>query len=128
MVRAAAAGIFNYANADPTEKNWRIRHRLLLNEIYRREEQQLLLAAHQHWCAYVAHGNLTEDSFSNIKQELTKTFTALHSITFPWQAATEPQVENSTIDAETQKLIDVYRQMVASNQPQEQDDGRTEPA
>lgn len=125
MVRAAASGIIDYANADPTEKNWRIRHRLLLNELHRREEQQMLETAHQHWCAYVAHGNLTEDSFSDIKQELTKVFTTLQSVIFPWQVTAEPQTRNSTIDAETQKLIDIYKQMVDGEKSRENDDGTT---
>lgn len=109
MVRAAASGMIDYAGADPTEKNWRIRHRLLLQEVHRQEEQKMLDVVHRHWCAYTSHGNLSDDSFSNVKSAAAAALIAVQTVIFPWEKQNKQEPKNSTIDAETQKLIDLYR-------------------
>jgi len=121
MVRAATTGAINYAGADPTEKNWRIRHRLMLREVCRREEQNLLEHVHRHWCAFTSHGNLNEDSFGRVKTEVANVLTDLQNAIFPWNAAAKTEVKNSTIDATTQSLIDAYRTMVAKAESQDQE-------
>jgi hypothetical protein len=115
MVRAAATGAIDYTGADPREKNWRIRHRLLLTEVQRQEETQLLAHAHRHWCAFMAHGNLTEESFSGVKDAINTGLLNLQNAIFPWHKTDKPDPKTGTIDAETQKLIDIYRQMTAEN-------------
>lgn len=109
MVRAAASGAIDYTGADPTEKNWRIRHRLLLGEVHRQEEQKLLEHVHRHWCAFTGHGSLNEDSFKRVKTEVSEVLTELQHTLFPWDKQVKQEAKNSTIDAETQNLIDAYR-------------------
>ena len=109
MVRAAASGAVDYSRADPTDINWRIKHRLLLTELQRREEQSLTEHLHRHWCAYVAHGSLTEDSFKNIKTSATDTLTELQALVFPWAVKTENKDEKGTMDDETQRLVNRYK-------------------
>jgi hypothetical protein len=109
MVRAAASGTVDYSCADPTNINWRIKHKLLLTELQRKEEQALAEHLHRHWCAYVAHGSLTEDSFKNIKSAATDTLTELQALVFPWKAKTENKEEKGTIDDETQRLVNKYK-------------------
>jgi hypothetical protein len=116
MVRAAASGAINYAGADPTEKNWRIRHRLLLREIYRQEDQKMLEHAHRHWCAFTGHGNLNEESFTNVKTEVANVLTDLQNVIYPWAAKNKKEAGNSTIDSSTQQLIDQYRKMLAETE------------
>jgi hypothetical protein len=114
MVRAAASGAINYAGADPYDRSWRLKHRLLLQEIHRREEHALLDCVHRHWCAYLSHGGLTEESFSQVKASATETLTSIEDAIFPWASPkddAEAETKNSTMDPETQALIDKYKRM-----------------
>ena len=109
MVRAAASGVVDYSRADPTDMNWRIKHKLLLTEVQRREEQDLAAHVHHHWCAYVAHGSLTPESFKETKAAATTALTELQALVFPWAAKTENKEEKGTIDDDTQRLVNKYR-------------------
>jgi len=102
------------------DNRWRIKHRLLLLEMQRRENQHALEYTHKHWCAYLSHGGLTEDSFANVKKQAGETFVDLQNSIFPWRAPepTEEQPKeessekadpNSKIDPETQKLIERFK-------------------
>lgn len=113
MVRAAASGAIDYTGADPTEKNWRIRHRLLLREVHRQEEQKLLDCVHRHWCAFTGHGSLSEDSFKKVKTSVSDVLSDLQQVIFPWDTQSKKEAKNSTIDPETQRLIDNYKKMMA---------------
>jgi hypothetical protein len=112
MVRAAASGAIDYTGADPMEKNWRIKHRLLLKEVHRQEEQKLLEHVHQHWCAFTGHGNLNDDSFKRVKTEVSDVLGAIQNVIFPWDKQVKQEAKNSTIDAETQNLVEVYKELV----------------
>jgi hypothetical protein len=116
MVRAAVAGAVDYSRADPSDIQWRIKHRLLLGEVERHEEQKMLDSLHRHWCAYLAHGGLTEDSFIGVKKSAGDTLTALQRTIFPWQAENSEETstqtteaENSKLDGETQQLIERFK-------------------
>jgi hypothetical protein len=120
MVRAAAAGTIDYSRADPMDNRWRIKHRLMLLEIQRREDQSVLEHVHRHWCAYLSHGNLNEDSFANVKKRAGETLTDLQASVFPWNAKkpdktteeeekNETEAQNSKIDPETKKMIEKYK-------------------
>jgi hypothetical protein len=112
MVRAAVSGAIDYSRADPTDKNWRMRQRLILSEIQRQEEVELLHGVHRQWLAYISHGGLTPESFADTKTAANDTLRALKASIFPWEASlnAEPKRENDTIiDAETQRLIDSYK-------------------
>lgn len=115
MVRAAASGVIDYSGADPMNKNWRIKHRLLLREMHRQEERRLLSHVHQHWCAYLSHGSLEPDSFKNVKEATSDALNSLQRTIFPWdkpeEVKTESPTGNSTIDPETQRLIDRYKEL-----------------
>lgn len=133
MVRAAVSGAVDYSRADPTDIRWRIKHRLVLLEMQRRENQNVLEYTHRHWCAYLAHGGLTEDSFANVKKNAGETLTDLQNSVFPWNAeakdeetpdgeSNETEAQNSKIDPETKKLIEkfkVWRQGPAESKPAE---------
>jgi hypothetical protein len=119
MVRAAASGAVDYSGADPLNKNWRIKHRLLLAEVHRQEEHRLLEHVHQHWCAYLAHGSLEPDSFKRVKDSTGQSLTHLQNVIFPWdskpEVKTESTAQKSTIDPETQRLIDRYKALTSQN-------------
>lgn len=117
MVRAAVTGAMDYSRADPTDNKWRIKHRLLLGEIQRREDQHMLEHMHRHWCAYLAHGSLTEESFLNVKHSAGDTLKSLQNLIFPWsvdeKAKHEPEIEkqdeNSKMDDESRKLVERFK-------------------
>lgn len=131
MVRAAVSGAVDYSRADPTDTRWRIKHRLVLLEMQRRENQHVLEYTHRHWCAYLAHGGLTEDSFGNVKKNAGETLIDLQNSVFPWNAkketeenpdgeSNETEAQNSKIDPETKKMIEkfkVWRQGQTTAQP-----------
>lgn len=72
---------------------------------------------HRHWCAYLAHGALTEESFLNVKKEAGDVLINLQDTIFPWNAKpkdekskeNENEPENSKIDAESQKMIEKFK-------------------
>ena len=79
-----------------------------------------VVSTHRHWCAYLAHGGLTEDSFANVKQNAGETLTDLQNNVFPWNAApkteetpdgesSETEAQNSKIDPETKKMIEKFK-------------------
>ena len=113
MVRAAVSGAINYTGADPQNRQWRIRHRLLLKEVERREDYDLLTAAHKHWLAFLSHGNLTEDSFKNVQEKSNALMTDIKDTVFPWLKTdqTEESAKNVTLDTSVQALIDRYKKM-----------------
>ena len=113
MVRAAVSGAINYTGADPRNRQWRIRHRLLLSEVERREDYELLTTAHRHWLAFFSHGNLTEDSFKDVQSKSNELLTDIKNATFPWLKSETPEEKpkNVTLDNDVQELINRYRQM-----------------
>jgi hypothetical protein len=113
MVRAAVSGAVDYSRADPLDNRWRLKHRLLISELQRREAQHMLEYQHQHWCAYVAHGGLQEDSFANVKKSASEILADLQNSVFPWletvKKDAETEEKDSKIDSETQELINKYK-------------------
>lgn len=118
MVRAAASGAIDYSQADPDDPNWYVRHRLLLSEVKRQDRKSMLEVAQRHWLAYVSHGRLTEESFSNTKKHASELVDEYYSLLFPWtnvdketaNTSKEQEAATATIDNETQALINAYRQ------------------
>lgn len=113
MVRAAVTGAIDYSRADPRDRHWRIKHRLVLEELQRADDQKLLEYTHAHWCAYVSHGGLKETSFKTAKEAALRTLRGLQNVISPWTVKPENEGENSTIDSETSKLVKVYKQALA---------------
>ena len=113
MVRAAVSGAIDYTGADPRNRQWRIRHRLLIREVERREDYTVLLAAHQHWLALLSHGNLTEESFKNVQDTANSLMSDIKNASFPWIKDSEPEKtpKNVTLDKSTQALINRYKQL-----------------
>lgn len=112
MVRAAVSGAISYADADPENKKWRIKHRLVITEIARQDKQQILERYHSHLCAYLSHSRLTDDSFEKIKMDANSAYTQIRSVIYPWleeEKETENTAKESKIDAGTQALIDKYK-------------------
>lgn len=119
MVRAAVSGAIDYSRADPTDINWRLKQKLVLQEVQRREEVVLLSAVHQQWLAYVAHGSLTEKSFGDVKTAANAALDRLQEAIFPWLETPKPADKNDTIlDAETQSLVDKYKAWQAEREAQ----------
>jgi hypothetical protein len=124
MVRAAASGAFNYERADPYNKQWRIRHSLVLREVVRSADESMLAAAHQHWLAYVSHPQLEPDSWKNVKQKAADTLTELSNSVYAVNTGSKKETGSpeDTIYAKYGNLIDSYRAMVANENAQKKAD------
>lgn len=109
MVRAAITGAFNYAGSDPTDKKWKIRHRLIIAGMMDNDDKELLQTLHRHWLGYLAHGNLTPESFERVKTFATEVLQDIKKAIYPWRAAEEPQQKNAIISAEDNDLIARYK-------------------
>lgn len=114
MVRAATSGAFNYAGADPYNRQWRLRQLLALREVARKDNEELLRAAHAHWLAYVGHSNLEPDSWKDAKNRAAELLQSLQRVIFPWQADNENKGQTDTINDKYGDLITQYRRMIAS--------------
>ena len=113
MVRASASGAVDYTTADPYDKKWRIKHILILQEIARLDDEKLMLAAHQHWLAYVSNGRLELDSWEKMKTKAADTLEGLQKTLFPWVQPEAPTNKNDTIERKYGPLIAQYRAMIA---------------
>lgn len=115
MVRAAVSGVIDYTGADPKNRHWRIKHLLTLTEMARREDYELLTAAHRHWLALVAHGGLTEESFTAAKTQTATLMQEIKTALFPWVDSgdeAKPDPKNSIMgDKDTQDLIARYKEL-----------------
>ena len=113
MVRAAVSGAINYAGADPRNRQWRVRHQILLAEVERREDYEMLTTAHKHWLALLSHGNLTEESFKAVKKHANEVMGAIQKTSFPLielkKTEDDPQ-KDTIVDSSTQNLIERYKQ------------------
>lgn len=117
MVRAAASGAIDYSRADPRDTSWRIRHRLIIREVQRRSDEELFNAVQRHWLAYVAHGRLTEEAYTAVRERADKALTDLQGAIYPWivvEKPTEsPEGQKDTIDPATRRLIERFKSMRA---------------
>lgn len=113
MVRAAVSGAIDYTGADPRNRQWRIKHRLLISEVERREDYELLIAAHQHWLALLSHGSLTEGSFKDVQTRTSELLTTIQNTVFPWLTSRNDAAgsENVKLDSGVQALIERYKQL-----------------
>lgn len=109
MVRAATTGAIDYSRADPTSKQWRIHQHLILAEIRRQDDVRLLEDVHKHWLAYLAHGNLSEDSFKDVKTQAGNLITEIRRGILPWVKEDKSEVKNDTIDEKNKALMERYR-------------------
>lgn len=113
MIRAATTGGFDYSRADPYDSTWRLRHKLVLQDVHRQAELQVCQAAHNHWLAYASHSNLEPDSWKNIKERAAEALTALQHSLIPWRPVEENKSKKDTINSKYGKLIAQYKAMVA---------------
>lgn len=113
MVRAAASGAIDYSRADPKDIYWRIRHRLVIKEMQRRNDEELFEAVQRHWLAFIAHGRLTEESYEDVKKRVETALIDLQKVIYPWvaidQSRPEAEGQKDTIKPEIRNLIDRYK-------------------
>lgn len=115
MVRAAVMNAIDYTRADPYSKKWQIKHNIILREVARQTNVQLLEALHEHWQAYVSHSRLDDDSWSRAKEQAANTLSQLQEELFPWIEKAENQPKTDTIENKYGDLIRRYRQLAEQN-------------
>ena len=118
MVRAAVTGAIDYTGADPQDRKWRIKHLILLQEMERREDYSLLMTAHSHWLALLSHGNLTEDSFKDVKKHANDLLQVIQKTVYPWLVddkgadgvPAKAAPEDTILDSSAQELIKRFKE------------------
>ena len=123
MVRAAAAGVIDYTQADPKDINWRLRHRLLIEEMERKDDVLLLEATHRHWMGYFARPisdpkvlGVVVDSANNALDSLRQVVAPWYNAGPPAQPAADKPAEAGTISAEHAELIERYKKMTSQKE------------
>ena len=127
MVRAAALGVIDFTSADPRNKLWRIKYRLLMREMRRQDDQRVLEYMQHHWAAYISHGNLTPESFAKTQKDAADTLLNLQKTVFPWLKVkpaeeVKPEAKTSKIDTETQQLVERFKVWRQEKQPDKESD------
>jgi hypothetical protein len=120
MVRAAASGAIDYSRADPKDIYWRIRHRLVIKEMQRRNDEELFQAVHRHWLAFIAHGRLTEESYDDVRKRVDDALLSLQGVIYPWVEVNKPEAGDEgqkdtikPVKPETRALIDRFKRAQA---------------
>lgn len=67
MVRAAATGAMNFADADPRDKYWWRKLRWTVDAISKEDDYKLVEAQHRHWVTIFANSSLDDDGFNTAK-------------------------------------------------------------
>lgn len=115
-MRAATTGGFDYRNADPYDKKWRLKHSLMLQDVRRLAEAQVCQAAHDHWLAYASHSNLEKESWTKVKTQATNALKLLQTSILPWRPQSEPDDKKDTMEEKYGDLIKKYKDMLANKQ------------
>jgi hypothetical protein len=129
MVRAAASGAIDYSRADPKDIYWRIRHRLTIKEMQRRNDEELFQAVHRHWLAFIAHGRLTEESYDDVRKRVDDALLSLQGVIYPWVEVNKPEAgdegQKDTIKPETRDLLERYKRAQERLQQLREEQGRS---
>jgi hypothetical protein len=114
MVRAAVTGAFDYTGSDPTNKQWRLRHRLMIAEFENQQVLTVLAAVHNHWCSFIARTTLSQEGIDNVKRFANEALQDIKQVTFPWiETAITTAAQRGTISEEDQRLVDRYKELKA---------------
>lgn len=129
MVRAAASGAIDYSRADPKDIYWRIRHRLVIKEMQRQNDEELFQAIHRHWLGFIAHGRLTPESYDDVKKNVEEALLNLQGIIYPWVEVNKPKTggegQKDTIKPETRDLLERYKRAQERLQKLREEQGRS---
>lgn len=129
MVRAAASGAIDYSRADPKDIYWRIRHRLVIKEMQRRNDEELFQAIHRHWLGFIAHGRLTPESYDDVKKNVEEALLNLQGVIYPWVEVNKPKTgdegQKDTIKPETRDLLERYKRAQERLQKLREEQGRS---
>lgn len=83
-VRAAVRGVIDFRKAKLRSVNWWRRTNLLLGELARLDEAEVVRASYQYHLALVANGSLSDDGFKAEQKKAQQAFNELLSCTHPW--------------------------------------------
>jgi hypothetical protein len=85
MIQAQARGLIDYRELDPRDPNWFLRHKWLLNELYRQQLREVHLAELHYWL----HTDATSQQGSNefrkgVLETIDSLRTSLQHACLPW--------------------------------------------
>jgi len=107
MVKAAARGAVDFANADMRDRWWWRRTRWILQDLEREAEQQALTAQHIHWITSFANARLDDNSFSVTQENARDALGSLMSAYFPWR---REEFESAAKAGTMEQALEDYRE------------------
>lgn len=103
MVRAAATGAIDYSRADPQNPHWQIKQMFILEELARQDRRDFFQTIHNQWLAYIAHGNLNEQSFKTVKTHANDLLKKIEDSVFGQRKKEKPTNVKKTSNATNKK-------------------------
>jgi len=103
MIRAAATGVIDFTQFDPTSAWWWKRMYMLLGELVAQQHREINLAVHTHWVTLASHSRLSPESFTSTQQHANNALQTLLDSYYPW-------LENQKTGDPNKVLMDAFRQ------------------
>lgn len=107
MIRAAASGVVDFSQANAAGEEWWRRTNALLDDLARKEDEDLLSEAYKYHLALMSNSALTDDSFNRAKKIALDTFVEIFNLSHPWEATSTKKMRQEQI----LKLRDAYKRL-----------------
>jgi hypothetical protein len=107
MVRAALAGAVDFTGVSATDVQWWRRCNIILDELSRLEDGDLLAEAYRYHLALMANSALTDDSFNRAKKSALETFTEIFNLAHPWETTSTRKMRVQQMG----RLIEAYEKI-----------------
>lgn len=98
-------GVVDFREARIRDVNWWRRSNVLIREMEREDDRVIAAAMLQRYCAYVANGQLTDDSFKKFQELSQQECVRLIELLRPWTAAASARTDAIEQVTETYKRL-----------------------
>lgn len=105
MVRAAASGAIDFAQADPNDRWWWKRLNFILDEVGRRDRLEWLQANARHYAGLLANGKLENEAFQKTQEASMELVGSVYTLLFPWQS--DVSLQQDLVDMWTSEYGDI---------------------
>lgn len=106
MLRASASGMIDFRKFDPWDSWWWKKLRWVIDELGLQQTADICRVQHAHWVTLASHGNLTQESFDNVKTNAGTAFNKLLKATYPWLSK---QIGEDGTRTEREAAVEAYR-------------------
>jgi hypothetical protein len=106
-VRAQVRGVIDFHEARLLDPKWWKRVNILLTELERDYDLQMIQAAYRLHLAFLGNGQLTPESFESSQKRAKETFSDIIGVLYPWQGGSVEMRRK-----ENQSLREAYKKLV----------------